>query len=82
MSYLFVPPTPFQDWGESPVDGPALSQLLATLIVIASFSSLVAVIFVSLIRILAGEPPYPFGAGTVFPPTPLAFGYGYVTAPA
>ena len=73
MSHLFVPTAPFQDWGDFPFDGSNLSQLLAALIMIASFASLVVVISVSLISILTGELLiYPFGAGTVFPLTPLA----------
>jgi hypothetical protein len=73
MSHLFVPKAPFQDWGEFPFDGSNLSQLLAALIMVASIASLVAVVSVSLISILVGEPlSYPYGAGTVFPLTPLA----------
>ena len=73
MSHVFVPTTPFQNGGEFPFDGSYLSQLLAALIMVASFASLVVVISVSLISILTGEPQiHPFGAGTVFPLTPLA----------
>jgi hypothetical protein len=82
MSHLLVPTTPFRDGGEFPFDGSNLSQLLATLIIIASFGSLVAVLSVSLIRIFAGEPLNPFGVGPIFPPTLLAFGAGYGAAPA
>jgi hypothetical protein len=81
MLHLFVAPTPFEGWGEYPYDGTTLSQLLAVLIVIVSVGSLALAVCLSLVFILAGE-RNPFGAGTVFPLTPLAVGSGHIMATA
>jgi hypothetical protein len=73
MLHLFVAPTPVEGWGEYPYDGTNLSQLLAVLIVIVSVGSLALTVGLSLVTILAGGAlESPFGAGTVFPPSPLA----------
>jgi hypothetical protein len=83
MLYLFVAPAPFEDWGEHPYDGTNLSQLLAMLIVVVSVGSLALTVCLSLVTILVGEPlGNPFGAGTVFPPTPLAVDSGHIMATA
>jgi hypothetical protein len=72
MLHLFVAPTPFEGGSEYPYDGTTLSQLLAVLIVIVSVGSLALAVCLSLVT-LAGEPLGSlYGAGTVFPPSPLA----------
>jgi hypothetical protein len=40
MFHLFVAPAPFEDWGEHPYTGTALSQLLAALLVIVGVGAL------------------------------------------
>jgi hypothetical protein len=83
MLHLFVAPTPFEGWSEYPYDGTTLSQLLAVLIVIVSVGSLALAACLSLVFILSGEPlGNPFGAGTVFPLTPLAIVSGHIMATA
>jgi hypothetical protein len=72
MLHLFVAPTPFASWGEYPYDGTNLSQLLAALIVIVSVGSLALAVGLSLLIILTGQPGNLFGAGPVFPLSPLA----------
>jgi len=78
MLHLFVAPTPFEDGCEFPYDGTTLSQLLAALIVIVSIGSLALAVCLSLVT-LAGELlGNPYGAGTVFPLSPLAIGPAFV----
>jgi hypothetical protein len=72
MMHLFVAPTPFEGLGEYPYDGTNLSQLLAALIVIVSVGSLALAVCLSLLNILTGQLGNPFGAGPVFPLSPLA----------
>src|SRR6476660_3610179 len=56
---------------------PGLSPVLVSVV------SLALAVYLSLITILAGEPPVaPFGAGTVLPPSPLAIGSGIFLATA
>jgi hypothetical protein len=82
MLHLFVAPTPFEGGCEYPYNGTTLSQLLAALIVIVSVGSLALAVCLSLFT-LAGESLGNFyGAGTVFPPSPLAIGPGHVMATA
>jgi hypothetical protein len=78
MLHLFVSPAPFEGWGDCPYNRTTLSQLLAVLIVIVSVGALALTVCLSVVIILAGGSPP--GAGTVFPPTPLAVGSGPIMA--
>ena len=54
MLQLFVPPTPFKDWGEHAFDGTSQRQLIAVLIV--SVGALALILCVALLSIFSGEP--------------------------
>jgi hypothetical protein len=53
---LFVPPTSFEAWGEHPFHWAALSQWLASVIMIVSVGALFVTLCHALIVILVGEP--------------------------
>jgi hypothetical protein len=56
LMLLFVPPTSFETWGEHPFHWAALSQLLASLIMIVSVGALFVTLCHALIVLLLGEP--------------------------
>jgi hypothetical protein len=80
MLHLFVTPTPFEGWGEYSYDGTNLSQLLAVLIVIVSVGSLALAVCLSLVTLAGESLGNAYGAGTVFPPSPLAICPAYAMA--
>jgi hypothetical protein len=55
MLHLFVPTTPFENWGEDPSDW-SLSELLAELTVAGSLAALALTIIRTLLAFLFSEP--------------------------